>query len=88
MHTQINSDAIVTKYHGPTDTKPARISVIMLDGKKKFFSYEHELTVKENHKASAKCAIESDTNPDFHDKLKGYAVWIGADTMAHIFFQE
>ena len=88
MHTQINSDAIVTKYHGPTNTKPSRISVFMLDGTKKYFSYDHELTIMENHKAAAKIAIESDTHPDFHSTIKGCAVWNKDNSMSHIFFQE
>lgn len=89
---QINSYAIVTKYFGPTDTKPSRIGVKLLNGRWKYYSYDHELTAKENHQSAAMKAIREDTHPDFEDLItKIYSGWThaykGAE-MVHLTFQE
>lgn len=46
--------AIVTKYHGPTNTRGSRISATDLDGNKVTLSYASELSSEENHDAAAK----------------------------------
>jgi hypothetical protein len=44
---------IKTKYIGPTDTKPSRISAVTQSGKRKVISWDHGLNVTENHEAAA-----------------------------------
>lgn len=46
--------AIVTKYHGPTNTKGARISASDLDGNRSIISYPHELSGDAVHLLAAK----------------------------------
>lgn len=45
--------AIVTKYHGATNTKPSRISATSASGLKVRVSYDHALNADDNHKAAA-----------------------------------
>lgn len=45
--------AILTKYHGPTNTKGSRISA-ECEVKKIFCPYNHALDIQENHCAAAK----------------------------------
>lgn len=49
--------AILTKYHGPTNTKPARITAYCAGGKVRV-SYEHELTTDDAHRRAAMRLIE------------------------------
>jgi len=41
--------AIETKYHGPTNTRGARISATTASGVHKTFPYRHELNAEDNH---------------------------------------
>jgi len=55
--------SIRTRYHGPTNTKQSRISVICYgysDGKRKrlFVNYDHDLTGSENHAAAAQAWLD------------------------------
>jgi hypothetical protein len=43
------NQAITTKYHGPTDTRGARISATSESGIKVFIPYPHELRSEEGH---------------------------------------
>ena len=45
--------AIVTKYHGPTDRKGARISATSASSIRLYLSYDHSLDLEENHDAAA-----------------------------------
>ena len=45
--------AIVTKYHGPTDTRGARISATDEDGNRVTIGYPHELSGEAVHRAAA-----------------------------------
>ena len=47
------SAAIVTKYHGPTDTKGARISARMMTARPVFIPYAYELSERDCHAAAA-----------------------------------
>ena len=60
--------AIMTKYHGPTETRGSRISASDSDGNRVYIPYDYKLTDEEAHRkaAVALCA-----------KMK----WSGADTM-------
>jgi hypothetical protein len=49
--------AIVTKYHGPTNYKGSRISARAEAGRV-IVSYDHALNVDENHKAAAQALVE------------------------------
>lgn len=42
--------AIVTKYHGPTNVKGARMSASDMDGKRVIRSYRHDMNSEDNHK--------------------------------------
>lgn len=44
--------AIITKYHGATNTRGSRISARSQAGRK-FYSWDYALGVEENHKAAA-----------------------------------
>jgi hypothetical protein len=46
------AQAIITKYHGPTNTKGGRISAEAAAGKI-YMPYAHELDIEDNHKAAA-----------------------------------
>ena len=55
--------SIRTRYHGPTNKKQSRISVICCgysDGKRKrlFVNYDHDLTGSENHAAAAQAWLD------------------------------
>ena len=52
------SKAIVTKYHGPTDHKGARISANDGDGNRVTISYPYELSGEAVHKAAAVALME------------------------------
>lgn len=45
--------AIVTKYHGPTNTRGSRISATAAAGRI-FIPYDHALSIQENHAAAAR----------------------------------
>lgn len=45
--------AITTKYHGPTNTRGARISASDQDGNRVTISYPHELSGEDVHRAAA-----------------------------------
>ena len=47
------SVAIVTKYHGPTDTKGARVSARMTGARTAWIPYPHELSGLDVHAAAA-----------------------------------
>lgn len=47
------SAAIVTRYHGPTNTKGARISARMMRARPVFIPYPHELSGLDVHAAAA-----------------------------------
>lgn len=49
--------AIQTKYHGPTNTKGARISA-RSDGGRLTVGYDHALDAEGNHKAAARLLAE------------------------------
>lgn len=49
--------AIVTKYHGPTNYKGSRISA-RADAGRVIVSYDHALNIDENHKAAAQALAE------------------------------
>lgn len=45
--------AIVTKYHGPTNVKGSRISATSASGQRVIVGYDHSLSLEENHMAAA-----------------------------------
>jgi len=45
--------AIITKYHGPTDTRGSRISATVEAGRV-YISYPYELNIEEAHRKAAK----------------------------------
>jgi len=47
------SAAIVTKYHGPTNTRGARISARMMTARPVFIPYPYELSERDRHAAAA-----------------------------------
>lgn len=49
---------ITTKYHGPTNTRPAKISAVTSSGLRNTYPYDHELSVEGNHHAAAKAWAE------------------------------
>lgn len=54
-------EAITTKYHGPTNTKGARIGAnVMRDGKRcsYFYPYKYDLNSEENHIRAARLTAE------------------------------
>ena len=51
------SAAIITRYHGPTDTKGARISARMMDARPVFIHYPHEMNPREGHEAAARALM-------------------------------
>ena len=50
--------AIVTKYHGPTNTRDARTSATTESGLRRYFPYRHELNSEDNHAAAARLMAE------------------------------
>ena len=48
-----NCQAIVTKYHGPTNTRGSRISATSASGLRVNVPYSSELDTEDNHKAAA-----------------------------------
>ena len=50
------TQAIITKYHGPTNTRGSRISAACWGGKVSV-SYDHGLNATENHEAAAGALI-------------------------------
>lgn len=46
--------AITTKYHGPTETRGARISARDMDGNRVFIPYPHELSGEAVHLEAAR----------------------------------
>jgi hypothetical protein len=76
--------AIVTKYHGPTNTRGARVSASDSDGNKVTLSYDHSLNSGEMHVAAARALA---AKMDWHGVLiegslaSGYVfVWANGDT--------
>lgn len=49
--------AIITKYHGPTNSKGSRISAQAAAGKV-FVHYDHALNIDENHAEAARNLLE------------------------------
>lgn len=49
--------AIVTKYHGPTNHKGSRISA-RADAGRVIVSYDHALNISDNHKAAAQALAD------------------------------
>jgi hypothetical protein len=41
--------AIITKFHGPTNTKGSRISASDMDGNRIYHNYRHSLNSEQNH---------------------------------------
>lgn len=69
-------NAIITKYVGPTNTKPARIVATVKSPSKKVsysMSYDHELTPFNNHVAAAKALVQK------HFTIKANWDLLGAD---------
>lgn len=50
--------AIVTKYHGPTNTRGTRISATTESGIRRFYPYQYELNSEENHARAARLMAE------------------------------
>jgi len=50
--------AIVTKYHGPTNTKGSRISVTTASGIRHYCPYQYELGSEDNHRRAAQLIAE------------------------------
>jgi len=50
--------AIVTKFHGPTDTKGSRISASDSDGNRVFLSKDHSLSDHEAHGKAARALLD------------------------------
>lgn len=60
--------AIITKYHGPTNTKGSRISARDSDGHRVYISRECDLHIEDSHKAAA---IALCKKMNWHGKLVG-----------------
>lgn len=60
--------AITTKYHGPSNTRGARISASDMDGNRATIDYPYDLSGEACHKAAA-------------DQLCAKQGWMGADTL-------
>ena len=52
------NEAIVTKYHGATDTRGARVTATACGGLRVSIPYPHELTGEGVHKAAAAALME------------------------------
>lgn len=63
--------AICTRYHGPTNTRGARITATDLDGNRKSIPYPHELRSEEGHQ---KAAQELADKMGWKGKLVGGAI--------------
>ena len=50
--------AIITKYHGPTNSRGSRISADDSDGNRVYVSYRHNLNSDENHCAAARALAD------------------------------
>ena len=50
--------AILTKYHGPTDTRGSRISATDSDGNRVSIPYPHELNSEEGHHKAAQALCD------------------------------
>ncbi len=50
--------AILTRYHGPTDTRPSRLTA-RADAGQITVSYDHALNGQQNHRAAAAAMIHS-----------------------------
>ena len=50
--------AIVTKYHGPTNARGSRISATTESGLRHYYPYRYELNTEENHRAAALAMAE------------------------------
>jgi hypothetical protein len=53
MKTPKTFPVIVTRYHGPTDTRGSRISATSGSGRRIYCGYRHELSATENHETAA-----------------------------------
>lgn len=72
------TQAIVTKFHGPTNTRGSRISAKAFCGKV-FVSYDYALSVQENHAAAARALVA---------KVGWHGRWIAGahpDTSGYVF---
>ena len=47
------TQSITTRYHGPTNTKPARYSATTSSGRREWHSIRHETGTDENHAGAA-----------------------------------
>lgn len=63
--------AITTKYHGPTNTRGARISASDLDGNRVSIPYPHELSGEDVHRKAAEALM---AKMDWTGPLVGGAV--------------
>lgn len=75
---EMTMKAIVTKYHGPTNTKGSRISASDEDGNKVSIPYPHELSGEAVHRAAAAalCAKMGWTGELAGRSLKGGYVFV------------
>ena len=79
------SDAVITKYVAPTNTKPARIRVRDISGKYKYFSYEYSEQPRKNHEIASRFALEyRGYKPD---EWQIISAWLPDNTMSHVFIQ-
>ncbi len=70
--------AIITKYHGPTNTRGSRVSATAANGQRVFMGYDSAHTSEENHRIAAEKLCEK---LDWHGKLasgslKNGMVWV------------
>ena len=71
MNIQVSfMQAIETKFHGPTNTKGARISATTTAGHKKYFGWDHSLNVEQNHIEACKAMLDH-MGWDFDQKMTG-----------------
>lgn len=59
--------AIITKYHGPTNTKGSRISASDSDGNRVYISYPHELSGEAVYRAAAEALRVKMGWPELHE---------------------
>lgn len=75
--------AIIMKYHGPTDRRGSRVSATNPDGKRVFLTWNNALNSEKNHLEAAKalCTKMGWHGPMAGGGLKGACmVWVFTDT--------
>jgi hypothetical protein len=77
----MSKQAIVTKYHGPTNTRGARISASTASGIRVSIPYPHELNTDDAHRAAADalCAKLGWTGTLIEGGMKQGNVYVFAD---------